>query len=196
MKIPSVEVLREEHKNEDVVECDAKEKEKHKRYADKRRRAKVTNIEVGDMVLIKQKKSTIKPPWDPKPYRVEKVVNTQIHANRDGRKKVRNVQKCKLLTGVGIERIKHLKGSYEVAREDVDDDWEMDFEKEYRRARWYGTDVQIVQEDQQPVQQEEYQEDDQVQLQVLPELEEVPIRRSTRNRLPPKRYDDYSMDLE
>ena len=31
------------------------------------------------------------------PYHVEKVVNTQVHAYRDGKKKVKNVEKYKIL---------------------------------------------------------------------------------------------------
>ena len=89
----------------------------------------------------------------------------------------------------------------------------MDFEKEYRRARLYGRIEPITQEDQQLVQQEGYQEDDQERLEILhegneeehqkdhgingqPELEGVSFRRSARNRVPPKRYDDYQMDDE
>ena len=53
---------------------------------------------------MKQKKSTIKPPYDPKPYEVTKVENTRITAVRDGKVRVRNQGKVKLLK----ERSKNL----------------------------------------------------------------------------------------
>jgi hypothetical protein len=39
---------------------------------------------VGDRVLLKQTKTTTRPPWDPAPYEVTKVKGTQVTAMREG----------------------------------------------------------------------------------------------------------------
>ena len=72
-------------------------KQKAKMYADKRRRAKDRKVNVGDKVLIAQEKSTVKQPFDPKPYTVTKVSHAQVTAERNGRKRVRNLGKCKVV---------------------------------------------------------------------------------------------------
>ena len=58
------------------------ERQKQKDYADKHRRAKEKPVRVGDKVLVKQEKTTTKPPWDPNPYKVTKVKGTKITASR------------------------------------------------------------------------------------------------------------------
>ena len=72
-------------------------KRKAKEYADKRRRAKDREVKVGDKILITQDKSTIRQPFDPNPYEVTKVSHAQVTAERNGRKKVRNMGKCKIV---------------------------------------------------------------------------------------------------
>ena len=46
-------------------------------YADKHRRARQQKVTVGDKVLLWQKKTTTKQPYDPDPYEVTQVVGTQ-----------------------------------------------------------------------------------------------------------------------
>jgi len=41
------------------------EKIKQKEYADEKRKAKEKKIEIGDKIMVRQKKSTLKSPWDP-----------------------------------------------------------------------------------------------------------------------------------
>ena len=72
-------------------------KRRAKQYADKRRRAKDRDVQVGDRVLIAQDKSTVKQPFDPNPYSVTKVSFSQVTAVRGGRKRVRNLGKCKVI---------------------------------------------------------------------------------------------------
>ena len=50
----------------------------------------------GDKVLIKQKSTTTKPPWDLKPYKVTKIIKSTITAGRDGDKVTRNTKHWKL----------------------------------------------------------------------------------------------------
>ena len=80
-------------------------KRKAKEYADKRRRAKDREVKVGDKILIAQDKSTIRQPFDPNPYEVTKVSHAQVTAEGNGRKKVRNMGKCKIVK----ERPNYLK---------------------------------------------------------------------------------------
>ena len=76
-------------------------KEKH----DKRKTAKEKKIEKGDRVLISQRKTTVKPPYDPKPYTVQEVKGTQVVVQRGEKTRVRNLGKVKILK----QRPDHLK---------------------------------------------------------------------------------------
>ena len=57
-------------------------------------------------MLVKQQKTTTKPPFDPKPYQVKEVRGTQITVVRGKQQKVRSKEKVKLLR----DRFKHLQG--------------------------------------------------------------------------------------
>ena len=52
---------------------------------------------VGDTVLLHQKKTTTKPPYDPDPFTVTIIQGTQITATRRGKVVTRNVDKWKIL---------------------------------------------------------------------------------------------------
>ena len=77
---------------------------------DTRRKATTKIITPGDNILIKQQKTTTKPPYDPKPYTVTKVKGTQITAVRGDQVKLRNAAKCKLLKD---------RPTYLIARDDT-----------------------------------------------------------------------------
>ena len=64
---------------------------------DKTRRAVTHTICPGDKVLIKQQKTGLKPPFNPKSYTVIEVKGTHVTAIRGSKRKVRNMAKCKLL---------------------------------------------------------------------------------------------------
>ena len=68
-----------------------------KQRYDKRKNATTTTITPGDKVLIKQQKSTIKPPFNPKPFTVVKVKGTQVTATRGTKIRTRNLSKVKPL---------------------------------------------------------------------------------------------------
>ena len=55
-----------------------------KEYHDKKRDAETTVIKVGDQVLVKQKKTMVKPFYDSKPYRVISVKGTMVTTARKG----------------------------------------------------------------------------------------------------------------
>ena len=104
---------------------DRQAKRKQKEYADKRRRAKHQDVREGDLALIKQKKSTTKQPWDPRPYRVSQVKKTRITGERDGKIRTRNIEKWKILK----ERPEDLKlKKKESLLRPVDSDSEWDFD--------------------------------------------------------------------
>ena len=52
---------------------------------------------VYDKVLLKQEKSTIKPPFDPNPYNVIKVKGSQVTAERHGQVRVQDKNYIKVL---------------------------------------------------------------------------------------------------
>ena len=70
-------------------------------------------------MLVKQKKTTIKPPLDPKPYRVKEVRGTQITVVRRRQQKVRSKEKIKLLR----DRWLHLRGN-STESENQEEKWE------------------------------------------------------------------------
>ena len=80
-------------------------------------------------MLIQQKKTTVKPPFDPKPFTVTKVENTKITAKRGKTSKTRNVKKWKLIRD-RPERCdnseKYEEGSDE---SDGEQDWDFDLHK-------------------------------------------------------------------
>ena len=48
-------------------------------------------VKPGGKVLVGQRKTTTKPPFDPNPYTVTEVKGTQVTAERDGKIKKRNL---------------------------------------------------------------------------------------------------------
>lgn len=75
---------------------DQKGKQQMKQYADKRRKAKHSNLQVGDKVLVKQdKQNKLTPPYDPKPFEIVKKKGTMITAKREDKHITRNSSKFK-----------------------------------------------------------------------------------------------------
>lgn len=97
-KIPKIVINLEERPTEAdwqvlLRERDAKAKLKQKQYADMRRLATVSEIDQGDLVLLKQaqQKDKLSPPYEVNPYTVlEKNGNAVIIESKDGVKKMRN----------------------------------------------------------------------------------------------------------
>jgi hypothetical protein len=123
LKLPSVIPKPEGRMQEEAKAKHEAERKKQKEYADKRRRAKVKPVLVGDEVLVKQDKTTTKPPWDPKPFKVVEVKGTQVTATRGQMERTRNVEKMKVLK----KRPKYLETNKKVKPErpedSEDDDW-------------------------------------------------------------------------
>ena len=71
-----------------------------KEYYDKKRDAKTAVIKVGDQVLVKQKKTTVKPFYDSKPYRVISDKKTMVTAARNNKSITRIVSKFRKITQI------------------------------------------------------------------------------------------------
>ena len=72
-KLPAIIKPINSKVHKEAREKDAKTREERKVKLDKRRRAKEVEYKEGDWVLIKQEKTSTKPPFDPKSYTIIKV---------------------------------------------------------------------------------------------------------------------------
>ena len=77
---------------------DVATREAHNKRANKDRRAKDKDYKINDQVLLAQRKTVVKPPFDPLPYTVEKVGRDQVTIKRGRKELVRNKAQLKLLT--------------------------------------------------------------------------------------------------
>ena len=81
-KLPGLRVQQEGDMDKEVREKHRKEKEKQKAYADEKRRAQIKAVKPGDQVMVQQRKTTTKTPWDPRPYTVTQVKGSQVEVKR------------------------------------------------------------------------------------------------------------------
>ena len=82
---------------QEAREKDREERIKRKEVRDRRKTAQEKEVKAGDKVLVAQRKTTTKPPYDPKPYTVKEVKGTQVMIGREGKQKKRNLAKVKIL---------------------------------------------------------------------------------------------------
>ena len=82
-KLPQLQILPNKKLDQEVRERHDGAKHKQKECADNRRRAKEKIIKVGDKVLAQQKKSTVKTPWDPVPFKVTKIIGSKLRVEKD-----------------------------------------------------------------------------------------------------------------
>jgi len=97
--------------NKEVAEIRLKhdsEKLAQKKQFDRRRKATNKEVKVGDQILVKQDKSTTKPPFDPSPYTVVQVDGNRIDAEREGKFRQRDKNAIKVVK----QRPKHLIPSW------------------------------------------------------------------------------------
>ena len=75
-----------------------------KAYADERRHAQQSLIQIGDRVLLKQNGgNTLTPAYDPRPYAVVSVKGSMITVKRGKEIKSRNSSHCKVLKYSGTQ---------------------------------------------------------------------------------------------
>ena len=102
-------------------------REKRKDMFDNRKHAKTKEVIMGDKVLVKQAKPSVKPPFDPKPYVVTEVKGTQVTARRGTKERKRNQVKMKVVK----ERPEHLqprRSSREQAEDSESDESDVDIQ--------------------------------------------------------------------
>ena len=83
------------------------------------------DIKAGDQILLQQKKSSVRPPWDPQPYTVVDVQGSKVQATRGDDVKFRaknNVKKLKPRP----DKLKPKKGELREYREEEDLDVNME----------------------------------------------------------------------
>ena len=90
-KLPQVTMVSDQSKDEKVRKADELAKSKMKCNADKSRQAKTSNIQIGDTVLLRQKKmSKVMTKFDPHPFKVIRMKGTMISVTRNGKYVTRN----------------------------------------------------------------------------------------------------------
>ena len=163
---------------------EARQKDKETRLVrkeklDKRKTAREKEVKVGDRVLLSQRKSTIKPPYDPKPYEVVEMKGTQVVAERGSKRRIRNLGKVKVLT----ERPEYLKlREHKTVNEgDRDDDEEDWLDMVNIRPR-----TEEVQEEIEEVIQEEQQQEENIRQEV--EKPDSPVRRKSGRKKKKTRF--------
>ena len=72
-------------------------KNSQKEYADNKRKGKIKDIAVGDEVLVQQKKTSLKTPWDPNAYTVQEIKGSKLRLQREGKIKERAKNNVKLV---------------------------------------------------------------------------------------------------
>ena len=86
----------DKNKDQIVRQKDEQAKLKMKQHADTKRRAEISEIEIGDTVLVRQrKKSKFTSKFDQHPFKVVRKKGTMITANRNGKFITRNVSMFK-----------------------------------------------------------------------------------------------------
>ena len=95
-KLPQLTVNSQTEMNSKVQKNDKEAKEKMKRHADEKSHVKVSDIKVGDTVLIRQKKQNkFSTKFDPSPFYVVRRKGTMITAVRNRKYVSRNVSHFK-----------------------------------------------------------------------------------------------------
>ena len=83
--------------SKDIIQKTKERQLKNKIYHDQKLHAKQKETQIGDQVLLKQQKTTIKPPWDPEPYTVTEVNGREVQLARRDQRKKRDVNDIKIL---------------------------------------------------------------------------------------------------
>ena len=96
-KLPQFHPQTETKEIAEVRKHHGRNKLLQKTHADKRHRSKLKMTSEGDKVLIKQNKSTTRPPFDQTPFHVIKVKGSQLTMKRENQKRTRDKGHIKLV---------------------------------------------------------------------------------------------------
>ena len=161
-------------------------KQRQKFYKDQKSNVKHHNICVGDQVLLKQKSTKMKPPYDPYPYKVTEIHGHQITAIRDHTEKTRDSSRWKKVTTT-------IPNDYSEERSNGTDNYE-DYIIDLSTAEYDIEDQDAINDNLEPNQHSEGQEAlEQTALNVQDVTNQGSRSRSTRISRPPKRFGDYEL---
>ena len=125
-KLPQLNIKVNKDLDKEVRSKHDEEKQKQKKYVDEKRRAKEKKIQAGDQILLQQKKSTVKTPWDPEPFEVQEKNGSKIKAQRGEEIKYRAKNNVKLLK----PRPDSLKvRKQKIVRQEEEEDLDVDMDK-------------------------------------------------------------------
>ena len=142
-KLPQAPIKPNQKLDQEVRKKHDAAKAKKKEYDDHRRKAKEKVINVGDEILVQQKKSSVKTPWDPVPFKVTEVKGSKLKVQKDEQVLERAKNNVKVLKPRPEElKIKNYKRVKVV--EDIDLD--VDLEKIRVGSRVRHESVQVDQE--------------------------------------------------
>ena len=126
-KLPQLSFKVNKELDKEVRSKHDKEKEKQKKYVDEKRKAREKKIEEGDQILLQQKKTTTRTPWDPNPFKVLEVHGSKVKAQRGEEIKYRAKNNVKQLKE-RPDRLK-VKKKKETRQEEEEEDLDVDMDK-------------------------------------------------------------------
>ena len=107
-KLPKVVNISDKSKDDMVRQTDELAKAKMKLNADRSRQAKKSTIQIGDMVLLRQKKMTkLTTKFDPHPFKVIQIKGTMITVMRNEKYITRNASLFKPVKVDSVEQSKN-----------------------------------------------------------------------------------------
>ena len=182
-RIPTVMKRANRKKDMEARKYNGEINDRREKEYNKRKHARNTDLKKGDQVLIKQEKTTIKPPYDPRPYTVVEIKGTKITAERDGQTRSRNKAKFKKiwnrphrLLPAGLQEETGTEAESEDELDIMLEEESGDVEPEVREAE------QDMQEDQQQIMGRQA-EDNRIRKESTSDSqEEQKLRKSTRHR--------------
>ena len=96
-KVPILHSTRQSKLHRMLRKLDKESKEKAQTLFNRRKHAQLTSFQIGDLVLLRQKKTSTKPPFDPKPFTVIGKKGSMITARRGTLIRTRDVSKLRHL---------------------------------------------------------------------------------------------------
>ena len=96
-KLPSFDIHKETGEQAEIRRQHDEKKIRQKKYFDKRKKAAPKPIKVGDQILVKQDKTTTKPPFNPDPFKVTSVEGNRVTAVNGNKKVTRDKNQLKVL---------------------------------------------------------------------------------------------------
>ena len=122
-KLPQLATKNRSDVGHQVQQNDERAKMKIKEYADKKSKAEVSNLQIGDLVLIRQRKQNkLSTKFNSSPFRVVRKKETMVTAVRRGKYVTRNVSQFKR---VDSSTEAETSGEEEEEDEDLTNDFEL-----------------------------------------------------------------------